>query len=434
MSAQYKRVRKQFDYMHCDDFAAYLSEMAAKGWHFKLWERNLVFEKGEPAEVTYAVEIFREARDSAFKPDPSIFEFSEMCEAAGWQFVDSKRKFCVLRKISPEAMPLFTPEERLQNALKEEYRIGGMFSLLLVLLAFGFWMGFHINGNIVGKIFSAEALMRDVVWWILILTQVWYYGYGLFCKKRYLRDIEKGKELYIGSRKRKAVYVWFYDIAVAASAVTLIICQWWAGEMEEVVYYSIALTIMALFRFLFLRNTEQSTHYFYGMLLVSVFFFITMAPEFLYTNARWYKLFETKADWREIRREIPLEVTDYREIPLEMVEIDLRKDCSIFGKYEKYTLWFKVSESRSSGVAYDIYVSRSDKILNRFWDELLNMWGVYAPLTECSEEWEAVEAFRNEKGIYFVRYDNCIFLLRDWDGISLDASQIAIIRHKMDLK
>jgi len=61
MASKYKRVRKEFDYMHCDDFAAYLSEMAAKGWHFKIWEARLVFEKGEPADVADAVEVVDKA-------------------------------------------------------------------------------------------------------------------------------------------------------------------------------------------------------------------------------------------------------------------------------------------------------------------------------------------------------------------------------------
>ncbi|MBE5950583.1 MAG: DUF2812 domain-containing protein [Lachnospiraceae bacterium] len=435
MGARYKTVRKQFDYMHCDDFAAYLSEMAAKGWHFKLWERNLVFEKGEPADVTYAVEIFREARDSGFKPDPSVFEFSEMCEAAGWQFVDSRRKFCVLRKVSPDASPLFTPEERLQNALKEEYRIGGIIGLLFLILGFGLWLGLHVNGSLVGKVFSSEALMRDLVWWILILTQAGYYGYGLFCKKRYMKDISQGKELYIGNRKKKAVYVWIYDIILAVSVVTLIACQLSAGEMEETIYYSIALGLTVLFRYLFLRNTERSIHYFYGMMLVVVFFFVTLSPDYFYTSAKWYDFFDTKLDWTEARQELPLDVTDYREIPMKMAWLDVTKEHSVFGKHEEYILWFEEDENTDIGVVYATYESRSDKILELVWNDLLRLWGSYAPLEECTQEWEAVEAFQNEEwSDYFVRYEDCIFMLREFEGVTLDAEQIAVIRDKMKLK
>ena len=64
MGKNRKTVFKGFDYMHCDDFARYLEEMAAKGWHFKEWGVGLKFEKGEPEQAVYAVEVFEKASDS----------------------------------------------------------------------------------------------------------------------------------------------------------------------------------------------------------------------------------------------------------------------------------------------------------------------------------------------------------------------------------
>ena len=129
MGTKYKRVRKEFDYMHCDDLAAYLSEMAAKGWHFKIWEDKLVFEKGEPAAVTYAVEIFDKAKERDLEPGQAAFEFSEYCEAAGWKFIDSRRKLCVLKKIREDAVPLFTPEERVKSAWKASFPIAEIIAI-----------------------------------------------------------------------------------------------------------------------------------------------------------------------------------------------------------------------------------------------------------------------------------------------------------------
>jgi hypothetical protein len=48
MAKNRKTVFKGFSYLQCDDFAAYLSHMAAKGWHFKEFNIGLVFEKGTP--------------------------------------------------------------------------------------------------------------------------------------------------------------------------------------------------------------------------------------------------------------------------------------------------------------------------------------------------------------------------------------------------
>ena len=80
MSRNIKTTFKAFDYMHCDDFARYLSEMAAKGWHFKEWGAGLKFEKGEPAQVKYAVEVFTKASENDLRPEPNTQEFAEYCE------------------------------------------------------------------------------------------------------------------------------------------------------------------------------------------------------------------------------------------------------------------------------------------------------------------------------------------------------------------
>ena len=52
-----KTVLKTFDYLHCDDFATFLMDMSRKGWHFKEWGAGLVSERGEPEDITYAVEV-----------------------------------------------------------------------------------------------------------------------------------------------------------------------------------------------------------------------------------------------------------------------------------------------------------------------------------------------------------------------------------------
>ena len=73
--------------MHCDDFAKYLSDMAAKGWHFVEWGAGLKFEKGESEQVVYAVEVFQKASENDLRPEPNTQEFAEYCEAAGFQLL-----------------------------------------------------------------------------------------------------------------------------------------------------------------------------------------------------------------------------------------------------------------------------------------------------------------------------------------------------------
>ena len=115
-----KTIYKNFDYTQCNEFAAFLSEMAAQGWHFKEWSLGLVFEKGEPSQVEYAVEIFSHGKEEDLRPEPQTEEFAEYCEAAGWKFVDAKRKFCIFKKLRDDAIEIVTPEERIENIKNAE--------------------------------------------------------------------------------------------------------------------------------------------------------------------------------------------------------------------------------------------------------------------------------------------------------------------------
>ena len=63
-----KRVFRSFGYLECDAFAEYLKEMAASGWHFSGWKLGMVFEKGEPKERIYAVEVFPKGKEEDVSP------------------------------------------------------------------------------------------------------------------------------------------------------------------------------------------------------------------------------------------------------------------------------------------------------------------------------------------------------------------------------
>lgn len=47
-----KRLPCLFHYRECDSFAAYLWEMSLKGWHFVEWSGGLIFEEGQPEDIS----------------------------------------------------------------------------------------------------------------------------------------------------------------------------------------------------------------------------------------------------------------------------------------------------------------------------------------------------------------------------------------------
>ena len=116
----YRHVPMWFSYIHCDDLARYLEKMAAEGWKFRGFRMGLEFEKAEPEILSYDVQIFNKNTEMDMRPEPDTEEFAQYCEAAGWEFVDSQRKYVVFKRISSKAQPIYTQEEKCREAFKAE--------------------------------------------------------------------------------------------------------------------------------------------------------------------------------------------------------------------------------------------------------------------------------------------------------------------------
>ena len=115
-----KRVFLDYRPRECDAFAEYLHEQSLNGWHFKEWRFGLVFEKGEPKNIVYDIEISPKASEYDMRPSEDTKDLAEYCEAAGWKLLDSHGKICVFQKLRADARPIVDTEERFENIAKEE--------------------------------------------------------------------------------------------------------------------------------------------------------------------------------------------------------------------------------------------------------------------------------------------------------------------------
>ena len=134
-----RRVFKDFGYLECDAFAEYLHGMSMKGWHFREWRLGLVFEKGEPEDVCYCVEVFPKGSEMDTKPEEPAEEYAEYCQAAGWEFLDGQRRFCIFRKVAEDAVPIVTEGERFDNVRKAECSRLGSEVIAPLLITALFW-------------------------------------------------------------------------------------------------------------------------------------------------------------------------------------------------------------------------------------------------------------------------------------------------------
>ncbi len=422
MSAKRKTVLKGFDYMHCDDFAKYLSDMAAKGWHFVEWGAGLKFEKGEPEQAVYAVEVFQKASENDMRPQPSTQEFAEYCESAGWKFLDSKQKFCIFKKIDKDAIELYTPEERVNNSVKGTF--SGTAIMLLVLYGLNAALRWSSLATMFeSDIFSGSFFFQISVWTVMFIVQFLMLLYAFYKSRKLKKKVRMGEKVYIGNRQDGKYHINIKDIYIV---LLIVLLMYYFFIMDKVGLIILnAAIIIGNFAFAFIINKirpERDTNIaiqivFAIVLVISIVFFTIMI------------FMEDGYGSDAGKAEVPLTITDYRDSKDVIEDTSIYEDKNILGSKTSY---FVFGEKES--IYYNIYKSEYAWILDRIWDEEINGKKFNEKVVDCTEDWSAQKALRNNIGTYYARYENSILVFSDDEDIYLSEKQIDIILDKLELR
>lgn len=418
MNSNKKTVLKYFDYMHCDDFAKYLEQMASKGWHFKEWGIGLVFEKGEPEAATYAVEVFTEASENDTRPSPMTKEFAEYCEAAGWKLIDGKQKFCIFKKVQEDAVDILTAEERVNNAFKAT--VSGSNLILLVLYGINACLQwFNLLSFFNNHIFSKSSLYSLLVWNSLFIMLLIKYVFAFFKKMNLLRCVKHNEEVYLGSKN--AFLISGNAIMITLLVMLLLYDFSSIGGVNSVIIVFVILISSFIVSWLIGKfRPDSDTN---GIIQIIYGVFIAL---FLISFAG-YRIFSTTQDEPKLE-DVPLLISDYKDSNESIDDLNIYHSESMFGGYDTYFIW-----ASNDTISYTVYRSEYDWILTKVWNDELDK-KVNENVTYCSEDWEANIAFLNSVNEYFVRYDNAILIFREYDDESLTIDQINIIRTKLGLR
>lgn len=420
-----KRIFRDFHYTECDDFAMFLSNMAAEGWHFKGWQFGMIFEKGEPSKEVYVVDVFGDAKDIDTRPEANTKEFAEYCEAAGWEFVDSKKKFCVFRKITDDAVDIVTKEERLENAAKAEIkavllRIVGA-ALLAEIYVKDFFTShfayaiFHYSLIVITAIFGIQLLyhilygIKTAVWWRKMKKQV-----------SYDEDIYLG----VGEQKQKKKY-WGGCLLTVLTEFAIMFAFYLDNDIALIFPVAVGLLFLILCMGGLAYSRPSRVENFASVIVVSILVaVITVVAGLGFTGAEvWGK------------DEVPLVQEDYREVEVPFDEAQVQQKDNVFGKIADYWIIYSEYDEKADEVIYDelmyeTYESEYTVILNRIWDILIEDT---VSSQDCTELWGAKEAVFDYEyfPIYYVRYEDQIFVLK-YEG-NLTQEQVDVIREKMNL-
>jgi len=422
MGAKRKTVLKGFTYMNCDDFARYLSDMAAKGWHFKEWGVGLKFEKGEPEQAVYAVEVFEKASENDMRPEPNTQEFAVYCESAGWKFIDAKQKYCIFKKIEENALELFTPEERVTNAFK------GTFSGSALLLFFLYGLNAVLQwsrliSSFEAVIFSGSFLFSFAILNVMFLGQMIAFFHAFWKKYKLMQGIRCGKKVYLGIREDGKFRLGWNDIYIGI-LVLLLMYYFVAMDRIELVIIN-AIIVGGTLGFAILLNKirpERDTNVIIQIGFTAVLFFTIMTSAII-------SISNDEIDVEAKKTNLPVRISDYRESHDKVRDISYYRESNLFGETEKY---FVYGEKES--IHYYVYRSEYSGILDKVWDDIIGGRKYNEDAVDCTEDWEAKKALRNKLGIYYVRLEDAILEFSDYEEVYLSEEQIDIILKKLELR
>lgn len=395
MAKNTKTVRKGFEYRSCDDFAAYLNHMARQGWHFTGWRAGLVFEKGQPEDAVYAVEVFSGASEYDTRPEPNTREFAEYCEAAGWQFIDSTRKFVVFKRVREDAVPIMTEEERLDSIVKatrKEIWHPVFSSGIMVVLR-----GLNFSTSFRREIFSDISLMFTAIFVVTFMASllrcVQFYLWTSRCKKR----LEDGKHLFFGKGRQTFEQRWYLWVDYALIATMFIVASL-KGYIGFALIPIIAVGLILIPSFFTAKkrpdaSTNQITSILYGVVGTVLVLFLTIF------------FVERESRKEKVLPQPPLTYADMG-IDLELAEVySVRQQQSIFGSWQYFSL-----DYGDDFLYYQIYSADADWVLDALWAEETD-GRVNETRYDCTAAWGAEEAFRNNAGNYLVRYEDTFWVI-----------------------
>lgn len=422
-----KRVFHNFRYTECDDFSAFLSKKAREGWHFTGWEFGMIFAKGEPEEVTYAVEVFVKGGELDLKATKDTEEYAEFCEEAGWEFVDSNKKFVVFKKVKEDAEEIMTQEERFSLTSNAEIKASAI-SFIGALLLLSFYINQFLFEGFYYSIFSNSMFAVVTVFGITAIRTGMNLLKSLLWRARNKRKLLYGEEIVFGIGDKKQRQKTLKDKILIIIQMILLILFFAhdadAGTVMIVILFGGLFAICVCFVD-YLRPNRVT-------FVVSILAISIMVPLLLFmfigTNPIGDQIYQDKAM-------APLLQEEYREVEAPFMQVQIEESDNFLGSIRSYYVtYYEYNENPDEEIwddlDYTIIESEHNWIINRSFAMLTQDEEI---LEECSKEWGAIEAFKtaNYPDSVYVRYEDQIFIIDHAPNLTLD--QINIIRNKLKL-
>ena len=415
MERKTKRVFKIYRYTQCDAFAEYLNRMAAEGWHLKNLGLGMIFEKGEPSGEIYDVQVFLKNKENDSVPSPDTMEYAQFCEAAGWEMVDSNRQFVIFRRTREDAIPIVTPEEKLEDVSLAERRRGRNILPLLFLWTITF--GFQLVSQPSYALFHPALIGMCFFLLAAYLTLAGSAVHLAFWKERKLQEIrETGRFSCTESLPDRL-------LKGAGNLICLVPVLYivWDYRTHPLFWCIFFLTFgLSVFVAAMRPTRQERISVLVAVFLVMVILGGAALPAIIEQGDR-----EREEKTAVAAQDLPLALSDLTGEESPAVFLDAERSRTMFG--EKVTC--EMMDDRSRGISYAWYHSDYDRVVQAVWKEQMKRW---SPSDGASAgPWGAKEVRKNgyANAVYYVRYEDAVFFLSV--DHELEEQEIRTVREKL---
>lgn len=377
-----KRVFANYKARECDVFSEYLHEKSLQGWHFKEWRFGLVFEKGEPQDIVYDIQISPKASDQDMRPSEDTKDFADYCEVAGWKLLDSHGKICVFQKIREDARPIVSEEEKFENIAKEEK--AGWFRTYLVVVALSIVYLFEFI-VVYFERWAFNNMILSVVFAMIIMGIIGLIEgvRGTIWKRRQKECLERGEKI---SYCRRGISVSKGSVLFAVVLVFLVINIIRKSEIRQMIPLILLFSGIGIIIFIvsWWKPLGESKQLFEvgGMLLLGSAIIVMIC------SGVFFKTEEQTVEFQQ----------------------------SIFGNYVQGEGSYSGDDYRFTNIEYEIYISPYAWVTEKIWkDEMRRMKGNHSFTMKKDESvnqaWGAEEGYAwgfDGDYMYYMKYPNCV--------------------------
>ncbi len=428
-----KRLFRKFRYRNCDSMACCLEDMARKGWHFTGWGWGMVFERGTPAEVCYDVEVFPKGSEMDLRPSKEAEEYAEYCREAGWELIDSRKKFCVFRQMKEEAISIVTPAERFQNVKSAEVReyLPRLFSQLFLTVLF--W-GQLLTGNFERWIFDDLMLFALVLYLLVFIGTVVEGAVLLFWIRQKRKILADGGDPFYGYMKNGKKNKYGRNIFEAGQYIVLLLILLAAvyeairtGTVAVVLILGAALLIIGGAGVLLsvLKPSREEN----WLIQVGSVFLVPMALVILCVSLIAADQNEEPVEYSQ--SDVPLVQTDYKDMAGGIFDIRKEHGQSVMGSADTSMVVYETGTEDTDAIHYTVYTSQYDWVLKKIWGRQMK---TMAGAKDVTAQWDAVNAVMSSTTVttYTVRYPEKILIMWVTEA-PLDTAQIETVCKKLAL-